>query len=91
VLVYSVHNYPKGFDPGSDQVGSGGTIPPALSGALGYASTTTTATIYWDGTNSSERIVLLRDDGAAVRRSRMAINRSRPLQRNQLLRVSIRG
>jgi hypothetical protein len=66
VLVYSVHNYPKGFDPGSDQVGSGGTLPPALSGALGYASTTTTATIYWDGTNSSEKLVLFRDDGTGV-------------------------
>lgn len=66
VRAYSVHNYPKGFDPATDQIGSTGSIPPSYAGTLGYSSTTTTVTIWWDGTHSSVKIVIFRDDGSAV-------------------------
>ena len=44
-----------------------GSIPPSgVSGKFGFSATTTSITIYWDGTNSSSLLSLLRADGSVV-------------------------
>jgi hypothetical protein len=47
----------------TDELTSNGTRSVAVSGKLGYTSTTTSITIAWDGTNNSTAITIYRDDG----------------------------
>src|SRR5690242_20272221 len=44
-----------------------GSIPPAgVVGNFGFTATTTSITAYWDGTNGSNKLRLIRADGSAV-------------------------
>ncbi len=64
VLVYTAHNYPKGFDP--DQINPQGNVPPNINGSFAYTSTTTSITFYWDGTHGSTALVIYLDDGTTI-------------------------
>jgi len=48
-------------------VSAKGSIPPSgVVGNFAFTATTTTITIYWDGTNGSVKLSLIRTDGTAV-------------------------
>lgn len=55
------------IDLTSPDLATKGSIPPmGVSGNFGSSTTTTSITIYWDGTNSSNKLAILRADGVAV-------------------------
>jgi hypothetical protein len=55
------------IDLTSKHLSTKGSIPPfGVVGNFGYSATTTSITLYWDGTNSSAKLKIIRTDGSAV-------------------------
>jgi hypothetical protein len=55
------------IDLTSTDLSTKGSIPPfGVVGNFGFSSTTTSITIYWDGTNSSVKLHIVRADGSAI-------------------------
>lgn len=63
--VFSVGDTMKVSSPKGD-ISALGAVPPTLNGNFGWTTTTTSITIYWDGTHSSSTFILLRMDGTQV-------------------------
>jgi len=55
------------IDLTSQDLATKGSIPPfGVSGNFGYSATTTSISIFWDGTNASVKLAIIRADGSAV-------------------------
>lgn len=55
------------IDLTSTDLSTKGSIPPfGVVGTFGYSATATSITIYWDGTNSSVKLRIIRADGSVV-------------------------
>lgn len=53
-------------DPSSSQVKSAGSRASSLTTGFTFTATTTTITLYWDGTNSSQLLRIYRDDNTVA-------------------------
>lgn len=57
---------PGSVDPTSNVLLTGGSRTSSLATGFTFTATTTTITIYWDGSNSSAQLRIYRDDGSVA-------------------------